>query len=76
VSILDGEKVDVSVGIDYQLRAQVSAILKTNLEIVKMNAVLIKQLMQPPMFISGKLEDNELDPELLEELLTKEGDNK
>lgn len=76
MSILDGEKVDVSVGIDYQLRAQVSAILKTNLEIVKMNAVLIKQLMQPPMFISGKLEDNELDPELLEELLTKEGDNK
>jgi len=62
---LAGEKVDVAVdSIDYQLRAQVSAILKTNLEIVKMNAVIIKQLMEPPMLISGKLEETNFDPDL------------
>lgn len=42
----------VIVGPDFQLRAQVSAIIKMNAEIVATNARIIKQLMEPPLMVS------------------------
>lgn len=54
----------VAIGPDFQLRAQVSAIIKMNMKIVETNAWIIREIMTPPVLIQGKQDGVSAIPDL------------